>query len=125
MTPGRTAMVRFMSKTDFALLWLASALGALTMIGGRMGLFLFGLAKDPPVDPVALDHWRRRRRWLAYSELSALPACATIALTVTVYFSLPPVASVAISMALGALGFAFLLNGVQFLVRRRLGMTDE
>lgn len=112
------------TKTDLAILWLASALGALTMIGGRMGLYLFGLAQDPPVDPVALDLWRRRRRWLAYSELSALPACATIALTATIYFELPPIASVVISMMLGALGFAFLLNGVQFLVRRKLGMEE-
>ncbi|MGE4431898.1 MAG: hypothetical protein AB7E05_14275 [Sphingobium sp.] len=113
------------TKTEIFLIWLASAAAALTMIGGRMGLYLFGLAKDPPVDPEALDLWRRRRRWLAYSELSALPACATVALTATVYLDLPPITSVVISMVLGAVGFAFLLNGVQFVVRRRLGMPDD
>ncbi len=110
---------------DIAIFWVASAFGALTLVVGRLGLVLFGLAKDPPVEPLALDHWRRRRRWLAYSELAALPAFATIALTATVYLSLPPIASVAISMALGALGFGFLLNGVQVIVRRKLGMADE
>jgi hypothetical protein len=38
----------------------------------------------------------------------------------TIYFLLPPVASVCISMALGALGFGFLINAIQLLARRKL-----
>ncbi len=117
-------MLPFMSKMDFVILWSASALGALTMVVGRLGMTLFGIAKDPPAEAEALEHWRRRRRWLAYSELAALPAFATIALTATVYFHLPPIASVGISMLLGALGFGFLLSGAQVIVRRRLGIDQ-
>lgn len=109
-----------MTKYDLALLWMVSALSALGMVAGKLGMLLFGLAKDPPVEPDALEHWRRRRRWLAYSELAALPAFATIGVAATIYFRLPPVASVCISMALGALGFGFLINAIQLLARRKL-----
>lgn len=109
-----------MSKVDLAFLWIWSALAALALVTGKLGLLLFGIAQDPPADPLAVAHWRRRRRWLAYSELAALPAFATIAVAATIYFHLPAVASVGISMALGALGFGFCLNGVQMIARRKL-----
>lgn len=111
-----------MTKADLALLWAVSGAASLATVCGKIGLFLYGIASDPPADPDELMHWLRRRRWLAMSEISALPAFATAGVASTVYFDLPPVASVLISMGLGALGFGFLLNGVQLIARRRLGM---
>lgn len=113
---------RLMTKADLALLWALSGLAALATVCGKIGLLLYGLAADPPAEPTALRHWQRRRNWLAISELSALPAFATVSVAATVYFDLPPVASVLISMALGALGFGFLLSGVQLIARRKLGI---
>ena len=104
------------------LLWLLSTFAALTMIAGRLGRALFGLAGDPPEDPVSLQHWQRRRKWLAYSELSALPAFGTIGVAATVHFNLPPVASVGISMVLGAVGFGMVLDAAVFLFRKRVGV---
>lgn len=113
-----------MTKVDIAMLWAISGLAGLAAVVGKVGLAWYGLAGDPPTDPAALNHWERRRRWLAYSELSALPAFATTGVAATVYFDLPPVASVLISMALGALGFGAVINGVQLIVRRRLGIEQ-
>lgn len=67
-------------------------------------------------------HWRRRRRWLAYSEVSALPAFATIGVTAVAYGDLSPILGVLIAMALGAIGFPLFLDGAQWLFRKRLGM---
>jgi hypothetical protein len=113
-----------MSKTDIAILWSLSGLAALAAICGKLGMLLFAVAQDPPADPVEFRHWERRRRWLIYSEFSALPLFATAGVSATIYFSLPPIASVLISMGLGALGFGFLLNGVQLIARRRLGIDQ-
>lgn len=112
-----------MSKADLAILWALSGMGSLAMIAGKVGMYLYGLGAEPPSDPAELAHWTRKRRWLIYSELSAVPAFATVGVTATVYFDLPPVASVPISMVLGALGFGFMLNAAQLLARRKLGMN--
>lgn len=113
-----------MTKADLAVLWVASGLAALATICGKLALLLYGVAGDPPADASALNHWMRRRRWLTYSELSAVPCFATFALAATVYWHLPPAASVMISMLLGALGFGFLLHAVQVIVRRKLGVEQ-
>lgn len=105
---------------DFLLWWALSMLGAATIVGGKLGLLLWGLAPDPPLDAVLAAHWRRRRRWLAYAELSALPAFATIAIGITAHRQFAPVSAVLIAMALGAIGFTLLLDGAQWIFRRRL-----
>lgn len=116
-------MVRF--DIDILWLWLISALASLAMIGGKLGLMLFGpAAESPPDDPVLAAHWRRKRAWLAISELSAVPAFATAAVAATKYWHLPVVACVVISMALGGLGFAMFLHGVQILTRRQLKLEE-
>lgn len=113
-----------MSKLDIALLWMLSGLAALAAVVGKLGMALFVLAQDPPADPLELIQWQRRRRWLICSELSALPLFATLGVSATVYFALTPVASVLISMGLGALGFGFLLHALQLVVRRRLEIRE-
>lgn len=111
-----------MSKYDLAILWVLSGLTALTGVAAKLAYVLFVLAADPPIDPEAALHWERRRRWLTYAEISALPLFATIGVTATIYFQLPPVLSVIISMLLGALGFGFFLHAIQTITRRRLGL---
>jgi hypothetical protein len=113
-----------MTRPEMIIYWFLSVFAALAIICGKLGLALFGLAQDSPDDAVAAAHWRRKRRWLAYSELSALPAFATIGVTTTIYWHLPAVVSVLISMLLGALGFGFLLNAAVFLAKRKLGMPQ-
>lgn len=108
-----------------AVWWLFSLGASLAVIAGRVGRALWGIGKDPPDDAEAFRHWERRRRWLAYSEISSLPAFATIAVTATIYFELPPIASVGISMVLGAVGFGAVLDAAMYLFRKRLGVSSH
>jgi len=114
-----------MSNLDLAILWLVSVLAALAAVCAKLGMMLFALAEEPPVDVQAALHWQRRRRWLTYSELAALPFFATAGVSATIYWQLAPAASVIISMVLGALGFGFFLHAVQTITRRRLGIDQE
>lgn len=107
---------------EFILWWLASLAAASTVVAAKLGMLLWGMAPEPPSDPVLLAHWLRRRRWLTYAELSALPAFATIAVTIAQYRGASLTLSILIAMALGGIGFVLLLDGVQWLFRKRLGM---
>lgn len=113
-----------MTHSDMAIFWALSLLSGLAMVAARLGYLLFGIAPLPPSDPEELTHWKRKRRWLLFAELLALPAFATAAVALTVYFNLPAVTSVLISMVFGALGFGFLLNALQFMARRKLEMEE-
>lgn len=79
----------------------------------------------PPVDPDAFGLWQRKRRWLIFSELSALPAFATISVLVGRLREWPVEGVILLSMVLGALGFAFFLDALQTLVRRRVGLGES
>ena len=113
-----------MTQYDIAILWLASLFAGACAVAARISYMLFAVSESPPDDLIALGHWQRKRRWLVISDISALPAFATIAVVATIYWKLPAVASVGISMILGILGFGFLLNGLQFFVRRKLEMEE-
>lgn len=113
-----------MEAREYVYLWVIAILASASVVGGKIGSLMWGLAPDPPVDPIAAQHWARRRRWLAYSEVSALPAFATIGVTSVAYGELNPIAGVLIAMALGAVGFPLLLDGAQWLFRKRLGMPE-
>ncbi len=97
-------------KWDFFLLWLASLACSMIMCGARLGWFLFRVAPMPPLDAAALDIWKLKRRWLILSELSVLPAFATISITIARLRHWPIEGVILLSMALGGLGFAFLLD---------------
>lgn len=114
-----------MGAREYVVLWALAVLATATVIGAKIGFFLWGIAPDPPADALAASHWMRRRRWLAYSEISALPAFATIGVAAVAYGDLNPIAAVPISMALGGVGFPLLLHGAQFLYRKRLGLPTE
>lgn len=109
-----------MKLEDFTL-WALSLFGGLALCGARLGWLLFGVAPDPPSDTEAFDLWRRKRRWLIFSELSALPAFATISLLVGRLRDWPMEGVILLSMVLGALGFAFFLDALQTIVRKRIG----
>lgn len=111
-------------KLDDLALWALSLLGGLALCGARLGWLLFRVAPDPPLDIDAFKLWQRKRRWLIFSELSALPAFATISLLVGRLREWPVEGVILLSMVLGALGFAFFLDALQTIVRRRIGMED-
>ena len=109
---------------DFLVWWILSLAAAATVAIGRIGYTLWRISPDEPDDPVAAKHWRRRRKWLVFSELSALPAFATISVVAVAYWGLSPVAGVLLSMGLGGIGFVMLLDALQFLFRQRLGLPE-
>ncbi|KPH62327.1 hypothetical protein [Novosphingobium sp. ST904] len=111
-------------KLDDFLLWLMSLFGGMALCGARLGWMLFGVAPEPPSDPVAFGLWQRKRRWLVFSELSALPAFATLSVVIGRLRDWPMEGVVLLSMVLGALGFAFFLDALQTIVRKRVGMDE-
>jgi hypothetical protein len=50
-----------MEPRDYFTLWVLSVLASATIVGGKIGMFVWGLAPDPPAEPTAAMHWRRRR----------------------------------------------------------------
>lgn len=108
---------------EFLFWWAASLFAATTVVVARLGLKLYGAAPDLPDDPVLALHWRRRRQYVAFAELSALPAFATISVVLVSYQQLDPVAAVLLSIAQGFVGFPLLLDGAAFLFRRRIGLA--
>lgn len=112
-----------MNKNDLLIEFGFAVFAALMAITARLGYFMFQLDVNIPEDPQKAKHWARKRRWLAVSELLAVPLFAIIAVSVTHYFELTIVVSVLISMALGALGFGFFLNGLQWFIKEKLGMN--
>ena len=111
-------------KLEDVILWLFSLAGGLALCGARLGWMLFGTAPEPPEMGPAFEVWRRKRRWLIISELSALPAFATIAVLIGKMYKWPVEGVIILSMVLGALGFAFFLDALQTIVRRRLDLNQ-
>lgn len=110
-------------KFDDLVVWLLSLVGGLAICGARLGWFLFRVAPVPPTDGEALRLWKLKRRWLVLSEISALPAFASIAVLVGRERHWPMENVVVLAMVLGALGFAFFLDALQTIVRRQIGNT--
>lgn len=109
---------------DDLILWLFALGGSLAGLGARIGLLLARMPPEPPDDPKARAAWEQRRRWLIISELSALPAFASLAMAVGYLQKWPVAGIVLLSMVLGALGFAFLLDALKALLRQRLGLKE-
>lgn len=110
-------------KLEDLAVWALSLFGGLALCGARLGWLLFGVAPDPPVDPSAITMWRRKRKWVVVSELSALPAFATVSVVVGRIQGWTLEGTVLLSMVLGALGFAFFLDALQSIVRSRVGIS--
>ncbi|SCW57134.1 hypothetical protein SAMN02927924_01443 [Sphingobium faniae] len=109
---------------EFLVWWVLSLAAAATVAVGRIGYSLWRIGPDEPDDPVKLKHWRRRRRWLVLSELSALPAFATIAVAAVAHWGMSPVTGVLLAMGMGGVGFAMLLDALQYLFRKRVGLPE-
>ncbi len=109
---------------DFLFWWAAALFSSTMVVVARLGFRLYGAAVDPPEEPRMAAHWARRRRWLAISEISALPAFATLSIVLVSYYKLDPVAGVLISIAEGFIGFPLLLDGAVWLFRKRIGMGE-
>jgi hypothetical protein len=116
VTTDPTRMIGADVMRDDLLLWLLSLIGGLALCGARLGFALFRLA---------LRLWKLKRRWLVYSEVSALPAFATISVVVGRLREWPIEGVILLSMVLGALGFAFFLDALQTIVRKRIGMKED
>lgn len=108
---------------QYALWWILSFLAAATIVGARIGSWLYGeKALEPPEDPQLLHHWQRRRMWIVISEMSALPAFASLSVAGTKYWELDAWVSIPLAMILAILGFLLLLDGVQRTFYKRLGI---
>jgi hypothetical protein len=81
---------------------------------------LFHVEQIPPSDPETLLHWKRRRLYMAISEVSALPAFATGWMAAALQWQLSIPLVVLGSMLSGALGFGFLIHALQTYVTRRV-----
>jgi len=109
---------------EFMFWWGAALFAAPSVVGAALGPLLTGGAAVPPDDPVVERHGARRRRGIAISEISALPAFATVSIVLVGYYGLNPVAGVLLAIAQGFIGFPLLLDGAAWLFRRRLGMSS-
>ncbi|MPT48049.1 MAG: hypothetical protein E2598_06460 [Sphingobium sp.] len=107
---------------DTAISWVACLFAALTAVTARLMRDLYKVSEQIPTDPLELRHWQRRRRWMIWSELAALPCFATISVASVIYLEVPVVLAVLIAIGLGGLGFGFLLNGLQAIIRKKLGI---
>lgn len=110
------------SHLGIAVLWLVCLFAGLCAVCARLAHDLWNVSIDVPSEPEELRHWSRRRRWMIWSNFAALPCFATIGVSAVLYYDIPNVVAVLISMALGALGFGFLLNGLQAIIRKRVGI---
>lgn len=112
--------------SEYAFAWFFSLVGAATIIGARIGAWLYGPnAVPPPEEPERLHSWKRRRLWIVVSELSSLPAFASLSVVATVYYGVSPWFSIPISMGLAIVGFLLLLDGVQRGFRVRFGVPEH
>lgn len=110
------------SRVELLALWVILALAALTGLTARLAMRLFSLEEEIPTDEHQLKAWKRRRLYMVISETSALPAFATgwMASAFEWHLSIPVV--VLGSMISGALGFGFLIHGLQIYITRRTGV---
>ncbi|MCZ4340192.1 hypothetical protein O4H52_01140 [Sphingomonadaceae bacterium G21617-S1] len=114
-----------MTTRDFAWLWVSSYAASLTAFSARIAFLLFAVASDPPDDPQAYARWARKRRWLIFSEFSALPMFATLAVLGAAKGWVDPVTAVIGALVSGALGFAFFLHAIEGVIRRRLALGEQ
>jgi hypothetical protein len=107
-------------KLDAILFWIMLALASLSGLSARLAMKLFNVNELPPSDPEALIHWKRRRLYMAVSEICALPAFATGWMAASIQWQLSTPVVVLGSMITGALGFGFLIHALQTYVLRRV-----
>lgn len=102
--------------------WIVAGIATLIAQAARLGNELFVKSTTPPTDPEQARFWKTKRKWLVFSELMALPFFPSIALLISLYGNLNQILCIGISMALGFLGLAFVLDIARFAVKKRLEM---
>lgn len=107
-------------RIELVILWCALAASALTGLAARLAFRLFHVDELPPSCPEAIKLWKRRRMYMAISEVSALPAFATGWMAAALQWNLSIPLVVLGSMVCGALGFGFLIHALQVYVLRRV-----
>ena len=107
-------------RIEIAILWCCLALSALSGLAARLAMRMFNVNELPPSDPDMLLRWKRRRMYMAISEVSALPAFATGWMAAALQWNLSIPLVVLGSMLSGALGFGFLIHALQTYVMRRV-----
>lgn len=110
----------FTPRIELIILWVMLAFSALSGLSARLAMRLFHVEQIPPTDPEALLSWKRRRLYMAISEVSALPAFATGWMAAALQWQLSIPLVVLGSMLSGALGFGFLIHALQTYVTRRV-----
>ena len=106
-------------RIELFLYWLLLALASLSGLSARLASKLFNVNEIPPEDPELRLHWKRRRLYMAISEICALPAFATGWTAAAIQWDLAAPIVVLGSMVSGALGFGFLIHALQTYVMRR------
>ena len=109
---------------DFLAWWGLALIAGATVAVGQIAHKMARLDLEMPSDPDKLAAWHKRRKWLAITELSALPAFATLATAGRVYFDLPPIVGVLVTMGLGFVGFAMLIDAAKYLFQKRVDIPD-
>jgi hypothetical protein len=108
------------SRLEMVILWSLLALSALSGLAARLAMKLFHVDQIPPTELEQLISWRRRRKYMIVSEISALPAFATFWIAASVQWNLSIPIIVIGSMVSGALGFGFLIHALQIYVIRKV-----
>lgn len=104
--------------------WLVAGAATLIAQAARLGNELFVKSTTPPTEPSQAKYWHTKRKWLVFSELMALPFFPSLALLISLYGNLDQILCIGISMALGFLGLAFVLDVARFAVKKRLEMPQ-
>lgn len=110
---------------DFLVWWALGLIAGATVAVGQLAHKMARLELEAPTDPALLANWEKRKKWLAITEFSALPAFATLATAGRVYFNLPEIVGVLVTMGLGFVGFAMLIDGAKSLFKKRVGLSEE
>lgn len=87
------------------MMWAAAGVSAFISVTAKVCNTLYGGKDMPPDDSRALAAWRMRRRWLAISEYSAVPAYMAFAVFCGIQYDWSIAVVSLISMALGVLGY--------------------
>lgn len=92
-------------KERLLMMWAAAGASAFISVTAKVFNTLYGGKDMPPDDSRALAAWRMRRRWLAISEFSAVPAYMAFSVFCGIQYDWSIAVVSLISMALGVLGY--------------------
>lgn len=107
------------------MMWAAAGASAFISVTAKVCNTLYGGKDMPPDDSRALAAWRMRRRWLAISEYSAVPAYMAFAVFCGIQYDWSIAVVSLISMALGVLGYDSFARTLSSVKSARLPRNGE